>query len=201
MIRSLLCLVAVSLFAIQPAVADEAKDSNFADYTVLVGGSPFGYSFTFAANQSRKTSYNFSIGGLPGLEMEQEIGGNDYDTEASSSWMGAFITHRPIDGAEWFRLQAGIGLGQIENVLTYEDDMGETQEITANYTENPVAYMGIGFGADTSKGFQWAVDIGLLQTAGPVVDGGSEARRKDVEDFWMYGNILPNFQINLGYGF
>lgn len=197
MIRSLLCLVAVSLFAIQPAVADEAKDSNFADYTVLVGGSPFGYSFTFAANQSRKTSYNFSIGGLPGLKMDQEIGGNDYESETSSSWMGAFITHRPIDGAEWFRLQAGIGLGQIENELTDEND----NVYTANYKENPVAYMGIGFGADTSKGFQWAVDIGLLQTAGPVVTGPDADRVKDIEDFWFYGNVLPNFQVNLGYGF
>ena len=197
MIRSLLCLVAVSLFAIQPAVADEAKDSNFADYTVLLGGSPFGGSMTFAVNQSRKTSYNFSIGGLPGLKMEQEIGGIDYDIEGSSSWMGAFITHRPVDSAEWFRLQAGIGIGQIENELTD----GDNNVYTANYTENPVAYMGIGFGADTSKGFQWAVDLGLLQTAGPVVTGPDQDRVKDIEDFWMFGNILPNFQVNLGYGF
>ena len=67
MIRSLLCLVAASLFIIQPALAGEATDSTFADYTILAGGSPFGGSFTFAVNQSRKTSYNFSFGLSPNI--------------------------------------------------------------------------------------------------------------------------------------
>ena len=111
--------------------------------------------------------------------------------------MGAFVTHRPIDGAEWFRLQAGIGLGQIENEIT-----GANNEVyTTNYTENPVAYMGIGFGADTSKGFQWAVDLGLLQTAGPVVTGPDAAVVEDIKDNWMFGSVLPNIQVNLGWGF
>ena len=52
-------------------------------------GSPFGGSFNFCYNAS-ETTYLFSLGGLPGLEMDQEIGGTDYTVD-SSAWMGAFI--------------------------------------------------------------------------------------------------------------
>ena len=39
-----------------------------------------------------------------------DIGGNKYDIEVSNSWVGAFVNHRPVDGADWFRLVAGIGI-------------------------------------------------------------------------------------------
>ena len=106
-------------------------------------------------------------------------------------------------GVIFYLQQEGRGIGLSNKIKAYklQDDGMDTVEITANYSENPVAYMGIGFGADTSKGFQWAIDLGLLQTAGPVVEGGSDARRKDVEDHWMFGSVLPNLQVNLGYGF
>ena len=128
---------------------------------------------------------------------DSDIGGNKYDIESSSSWVGAFIAHRPIDSAEWFRLMAGIGIGNIENEITAED--GAVYH--ANYTENPVGYLGIGFGADTKKGFQWAFDLGWLQTAGPQVTGPDAAVIDDIKDNWMFGNALPNIQLSLGYGF
>ncbi len=198
MIRTVLCLVAASLFAIQPVMAEETADSNFAEYTVLLGGSPFGGSLTFAVNQSKKTTYQFSLGGAPGIKMtDVEIGDSKYDIENTSSWVGAFINHRPIDGVEWFRVNAGIGIGNIENDIT----AGDGTVYTANYTENPVGYLGIGFGADTNKGFQWAFDLGWLQTAGPMVMGPDAAVVEDIKDNFMFGKVLPNMQLSLGYGF
>ena len=132
MIRSILCLVAALVFATQPVVAQEAADSNFADYSMFVGGSPFGGSLSFAVNQSTKTTYQFTLGGLPGMEMtDQEIGEGTYDIKSNSSWVGGFISHRPIDGAEWFRVMAGLGIGRIQNELTDTDG----NVFRADYTE------------------------------------------------------------------
>ena len=196
--RLLISVVAISLFAIQPASAQDR-----ADYTVLLGGSPFGGSLTFAAHQSEKTTYQFSLGGAPAglfaLEGE-DIGGNTYDIEGSSSWVGGFVSHRPFATADWFRLMAGVGFGNIENEITAEDGT----VYNANYTENPVGYLGLGFGGGTNKGFVWAFDLGWLQTAGPVVTGpdGADAQiLKDIKDHWMFGKVLPNMQFSVGYGF
>ena len=101
---------------------------------------------------------------------------------------------------------AGVGFGNIENTITDKD--GNVYH--AHYTENPVGYLGIGFGADTSKGFQWGVDLGWLQTGGPQVFEGEAALNstadrgaavEDIKDSWMFGNALPNIQVSLGYGF
>jgi hypothetical protein len=198
MIRSILCLVAALVFATQPVVAQEAADSNFADYSMFVGGSPFGGSLSFAVNQSTKTTYQFTLGGLPGMEMtDQEIGDGTYDIKSNSSWVGGFISHRPIDGAEWFRVMAGLGIGRIQNELTDTDG----NVFRADYTENPVGYLGIGFGGDTNKGFQWAFDLGWLQTGGPMVVGPDAQAAKDISEHWMFGSVLPNVQFNVGYGF
>ena len=200
MIRSLLCLVAVSLFAIQPALAHDHEESNFAKYTLLAGASPFGGSLTFAVNQSPKTTYQFSLGGAPaGLIdfKDQKIGDNEYRIKGTSSWVGGFISHRPIDSAQWFRLMAGVGFGNIENEIIAEN--GDVY--TANYTENPVGYLGLGFGGGTNKGFVWAFDLGWLQTAGPQVFGADAAIIEDIQDNWMFGKVLPNMQLSLGYGF
>ena len=200
--RILTCLIALSLFAIQPAFAQDqaGADSNFAKYTLLAGGSPFGGSLTFAVNQSPKTTYQFTLGGAPAglFKMEgAEIGDNKYDIEGNSSWVGGFISHRPIDSAQWFRLMAGVGFGNIENEITAEDG----SVYNANYTENPVGYLGLGFGGGTNKGFVWAFDLGWLQTAGPQVSGPDAAVVEDIKDHWMFGKVLPNMQLSLGYGF
>ena len=49
--------------------------------------------------------------------------------------------------------------------MSLHDDLGNIY--TAHYTENPVGYLGLGFGANTDRGFQWALDIGWLQTGVP----------------------------------
>ena len=199
--RSLvLLLTLLSFLVIQPAMADDHPESHHADYAVLLGGSPFGGSISFASHQSKKTSFLFSLGGAPeGIFSmdDSDIGGNKYDIESHSSWVGAFVNHRPIESAEWFRLVAGLGIGNIENKITAED--GAVYH--ANYTENPVGYLGIGFGVDTSAGFQWGVDLGWLQTAGPQVTGPNAEVIEDIKDNWMFGKVLPNFQVSLGYGF
>ena len=149
MLRLVTSLIAVTFFVSQPAFAEEAGDSNFAEYSISVGGSPFGGSLSFAYNESPKTSWLFAVGGLPGLELEQEIEGTKYTVNGSSSWVGCFLNHRPLANADWFRLVAGIGIGNIKNEL--EDDSGN--HYRADYTENPVGYLGLGFGARPVKGF------------------------------------------------
>ena len=165
-----------------------------------MSGSPFGGSFNFGYNASEKTTYLFSLGGLPGLEMDQEIGGTDYTVDSSSAWMGAFIQHRPFEGAKWFRLAAGLGIGSIENEL--KDEAGNT--FVADYNENPVGYTGIGFGFEPVAGFIWGVDIGMLFTSGSEVrltEGDDVAAVADIADHFLFGNILPNIQVSLGWGF
>ena len=113
-------------FAIQPALADEAKDPNFARYSVSGSFSPFGGSLNFGYNSCKKTSYQFSIGGFPEAEapFKVEVDGSEYTVKGSSSWAGAFVQHRPVEGSEWFRLVFGFGVGQIKNSL--DDGNGNT---------------------------------------------------------------------------
>ena len=201
MFRLTATFLAFSLFAIQPALADEAKDPNFARYSVSGSFSPFGGSLNFGYNSCKKTSYQFSIGGFPEAEapFKVEVDGSEYTVKGSSSWAGAFVQHRPVEGSEWFRLVFGFGIGQIKNSL----DDGNGNTYTANYTENPVLYSGIGFGGEAKKGFIWGFDIGLLSTAGPNVipTAGTGEHVSDIEDFWAFGAMLPNAQLTLGYGF
>ena len=181
------------------ALADD-HPGDFAQYSVSMSGSPFGGSFNFGYNASEKTTYLFSLGGLPGLEMDQEIGGTDYTVDSSSAWMGAFIQHRPFEGAKWFRLAAGLGIGSIENEL--KDDAGNT--FVADYNENPVGYTGIGFGYEPVAGFIWGVDIGMLFTSGSevrLIEGDDVGAVADIADHFLFGNILPNIQVSLGWGF
>ena len=110
-----------------------ADDHELCPIFCINGGSPFGGSFNFGYNASERTTYLFSLGGLPGLEMDQEIGGTDYTVDSSSAWMGAFIQHRPFDGAKWFRLAAGLGIGSIENEL--KDEAGNHLSQTTTRTQ------------------------------------------------------------------
>ncbi|MGB0648327.1 MAG: hypothetical protein ACPGQS_14175 [Bradymonadia bacterium] len=182
---------------------DSDEEPEFADYTVLVGGSPFGGSITFAVNQSRRTTYQFTLGGLPQTTLsDQKIGDITYDIDSNSSWVGAFVSHRPFMSMDWFRLMAGVGFGRIQNELY--DDRGNIY--TAHYTENPVGYLGLGFGANTDRGFQWAFDIGWLQTGGPKVEQKSGPDKiqgvlDDISNHWMFGSALPNAQFSIGWGF
>ena len=199
--RHILVLALVALMGVAPnALAEEASDSDFANYSMSVGFSPFGGSVNFSVNPSRKTSYFTALGGLPAGELEMEIDGTDYTVTSASSWMGFFVQHRPFESAEWFRLVVGLGIGSIENDL--EDKDGN--KFVADYNENPVGYVGVGFGARNLKGFQAGFDIGWLQTAGPdiaQVEGDSPEAVESISEHVLFGNALPNFQLTLGWGF
>ena len=144
----------LALLTSAPAFAGD----DFAQYGINVGVSPFGGSLNFGYNSSEKNTINIAIGGLPGMEMDLEIDGKDYTVEGSSAWVGAFVNHRPCDN-DWFRFVFGLGIGSISNELT--DKSGNVYE--ANYTENPVGYLGLGFGQRPVKGFVYGLDVGWLQ--------------------------------------
>jgi len=201
MLRLTTCLIAVALLLSPAAFADNhAGDSNFAQYGVSVGFSPFGGSLNVAYNSSAKTTWQFSVGGLPGglLEMDLEIDKTDYNTKMSGSWVGVFLGHRIFNGVDWFRLVAGLGIGRLENEL--EDKDGN--EYTVEYRDNPVGYVGMSFCSPAEKGFYWNVDLGMLQTAGPQIQkvaGSGDDASEEIGDYFMFGDIMPNFQVTLGY--
>ncbi|HAN30757.1 MAG TPA: hypothetical protein DCQ06_04100 [Myxococcales bacterium] len=201
--RLVMAVLAACLLFSQPALAEDGNDANFAQYNVQVGFSPFGGSLNFGYNVSSRTSWNFVLGGLPAgvLELEQDIGGTKYTHQSNASWVGAFLSHRPIESARWFRVVAGFGIGRIQNELT--DANGNTY--SADYTGNPVGYLGVGFGGKAEKGFIYGLDIGWLQTGGPdikLVEGTADAKAMaDIKDHIFFGSVLPNVQLTLGYGF
>ena len=195
MLRIPTLAASLALFASAPAFANE-----IADYSVNIGVSPFGGSLNFGHNISEKNSINVAIGGLPGMEMDLEIDGKDYTVDGSSAWVGAFVNHRPCN-KDWFRFVFGLGIGSISNEITAKN--GNVYE--ANYTENPVGYLGLGFGQRPVKGFLYGLDVGWLQTAGPNVfqtKGEANADAVDAisESMW-FGKGLPNAQVTLGWGF
>ena len=196
-----------SLFAVllmlssQSALADHHEASGFARYSSTIGMSPFGGSLNFGYNSSAKTSWIFTFGGSPEMEgpFKPEIDGTEYTPTGSSSWMGFFLNHRPFEGTQWFRLIAGLGIGHIEMEL----DDGQGNRYKAEYRESPVAYVGFGFGLEPKEGFIWGLDFGLLQTAGPIIVPleGQGDQLEAIGDNWMFGTLLPNVQLSLGWGF
>ena len=199
--RLIMSLAALSLCIGQTAVAKEKADSNFSEYGIYGGLSPFGGSLSFAYNANSKTSWLVSIGGSPELfEYEIEAGSTKYKTKSSSAWTGFFINHRPAAKAEWLRLVAGIGFGNIEHNL--KDSSGNRYRV--NFTENPVGYVGLGFGNDTKKGFKIGFDFGILFTGGPNVQALGKAdptATEDIRDWVLFGTMLPNAQLTMGYNF
>ena len=200
MIRIITALFVAALIS-QPALADDSKDKDFAQYSATGAFSLFGPSGSFGYNASRKTSYVFAMGMFSGeAPMTIDIDGTEFTADGNASWMGVFVNHRPIDSAEWFRLVAGLGIGGIENDL--EDDAGNIYKVT--YNENPVAYLGLGFGVEAKKGFLWGVDLGLLQTTGPNIAktaGTGDDLTEAISDSWMFGKVLLNAQLSVGWGF
>ena len=105
-----------------------------------------------------------------------------------------------MDSARWFRLVAGLGIGSIETEL--DDGDGNTYDV--HYKENPVGYLGLGFGGEAKKGFIWGFDLGVLQTSGPMIakTGGMGADQSaEIGDNAFFGTVLPNLQVTLGWGF
>ena len=184
--------------AITPQDA-QAKKKNIAKSGVGFGVSPFGGSFSYNHHQSAKLTYQFAFGGLPESDVSVTVNDVEYDNKGSSSWGGAFINYRPLKKARWFRLNTGLAVGQIDNKL--EDSDGNSYRI--KYTENPVFYTGIGFGATARKGFSMGFDLGFLHTGGPVVTAveGNGAAAEDLEDSLFFGSRLPNAQLFLGWNY
>lgn len=195
-----LIILTTALFVLSAAAYAQDDASAPADYGVSVGFSPFGFSISLAHNISAQTSIFVSAGGFPtsSAPFAPSIDGlGDYDLESGSSWMGVFINHRPFEDSDWFRINTGIGIGNIENTIT--DAAGEVY--TVNYKENPVGYLGVGVGQRPVEGFTFGLDIGLLFGAGPVISGPDSAKASAIADSPFFGKILPNFQLTAGYGF
>ena len=73
-------------------------------------------------------------------------------------------------------------------------------EYHANYSENPVGYFGFAARTPNQKGLQFGFDFGLLHTGGPTISGIDESKVAAIKDN-LAPNVLPNFQISVGYGF
>ncbi len=193
------------LFTSSTAFADHHEDGDDAEYAVNVAGSPFGAAVNFGRHTSEKTTWFAAIGGLPAgtpvSETTLDIDGTEYTVNSSSSYVGFFVNHRPFEGADWFRFNAGIAVGSIENAL--DDGSGNTFE--ANYNVNPVGYVGIGAGFRPKKGLIYGLDIGWLQSSGPDISqtgGDADADALDaIADHAFFGNVLPNVQVGIGWGF
>ena len=197
-IRSLTVAVAAAALAASPAHAGKK-----ADYGVNIGISPFGGSIGLGYHHTKKTTFQVAFGGSPAFDAPFKLkrGEEEYTQNAGSSWMGFFVNHRPFADAEWLRVNTGLAVGHIEGTVT-GDDNGE--EYKVEYKENPVGYLGIGFGAGTDKGIFYGFDIGALFSSGPEITAGENGTAQGVEDFKdsaALGSVLPNFQLTLGYNF
>jgi hypothetical protein len=191
------CLLAASLVG-QTALA--GKDKDKADYGFLLGISPFGGTVNFAYNQNKKNSWNFTVGSSLPITMTADIEDTEYDVTGSTKWAGVFWNHRPIKKADWFRFVSGIGVGRINIDI---EDTATDAKYSADYTENPVMYTGVGFGNKAVKGFLYGFDLGVLATGGTYIvadEGGTQDQIDDLTDNWRFGSILPNMQFTIGYG-
>tara|TARA_B100001287_G_scaffold145523_1_gene122506 strand:+ start:2559 stop:3149 length:591 start_codon:yes stop_codon:yes gene_type:complete len=173
------------------------------DYTIGLGLSPFGGSLNYTYHKSQKTSVNVAVGGLIESDLSDFASDLDIDDDfvlkSSSGWMGIFVHHRPFENAQWAAFVTGFGVGFIENTIevSHEDHM---DVYTAHYKENPVGYVGWTFGSGPVKGFNYSLDLGMLYTSGPTINGPEEHKEAIAESFY-FSNALPNIQVTLGYGF
>lgn len=182
------------------ALAEEAS-SEFAENSINVGVSPFGGSISYGYALNERTTIQATIGGLPSSELlDLDIEGTTYTVTSGSSWAGGFINHRPVATADWFRLSFGLGFGVIRNNLV--DGDGNTYDV--HYREAPVAYTGVGFGFKPKKGLQYGLDIGGLFGSGADIiadPANTSDASDDIAASPMAADILPNFQLGIGWGF
>lgn len=196
-------LIAATTFSrSSQAQDDDAKD--MASYGVSVGISPFGPSVGFSHNLSEKTTIQVGVGAFSGDNpVDQEIGSATFAGTAETNWMGIFVNHRPFDEYDWIRFNVGIGIGGIEGTLTDVNNANHAYAI--RYDNNPVGYVGIGFGSRPVKGVTVGFDIGGLHTSGADITAtGTEtdaAVMDEIPNTLGYGRVLPNLQLSVGYGF
>lgn len=196
-------LIAATTFSLgSQAQDDDAKD--MASYGVSVGISPFGPSVGFSHNLSEKTTIQVGVGAFSGDNpVDQEIGSATFAGTAETNWMGIFVNHRPFEDYDWIRFNVGIGIGGIEGTLTDVNNANHAYAI--RYDNNPVGYVGIGFGSRPVKGVTVGFDIGGLHTSGADITAtGTEtdaAVMDEIPNTLGYGRVLPNLQLSVGYGF
>lgn len=187
------CLLASTSFFAQEGTSD------FAEYGAGVGVSPFGPSLNLTYNISEKTSLFVGVGAFSGDNpTSPEISGVTFDATGETNWVGFFLNHRPFEDADWFRVNTGIGIGGIEGTLTDQADASHTYNV--RYQNNPVGYLGVGFGAKPVKGIQVGFDLGALHTAGPTITGTGDLAA-EIGDTFGFGRVLPNIQLGVSYGF
>ena len=184
------------------AQEDGAKET--ATYGVSVGISPFGPSLGFSHNLSEKTTVQVGVGAFSGDNpADLEIGGSTFSGTGETNWMGIFLNHRPFEDFDWIRFNVGIGIGGIESTLTDVNDPNHTYDV--RYGDNPVGYVGIGFGSRPVEGVTVGFDIGGLHTSGAVITStgttDNEDVLKEIPNTLGYGRVLPNLQLSVGYGF
>ena len=186
------------------ANAQEDGEKETATYGVSVGISPFGPSLGFSHNLSEKTTIQVGLGAFSGDNpFEQDIAGETFSGTGETNWMGIFLNHRPFEDYDWIRFNVGIGIGGIEGTLTDVNDASHTYDI--RYGDNPVGYVGIGFGSRPVEGVTIGFDIGGLHTSGAVITPTGAVVIEEVFDeipnTTGYGRVLPNLQLSVGYGF
>ena len=196
-IRTLTVAAAVLALAGSPAHAEKA------DYGVNIGFSPFGGSIGLGYHHTKKTTLQVAFGGAPAFDapFKLELDGDKYTQNGGAAWMGFFVNHRPLEDAQWLRVNTGIGIGNIEGTVT-NDTNGD--EYAVEFSENPVGYLGLGFGAGTDKGVFYGFDIGALFTGGPEIVHAADHKKdvlEDLEDSVFFGSVLPNLQLTVGYNF
>ena len=197
-------LAAVFAAACAFATAQEDAGKAFAEYGVGLGFSPFGPSLNLTHNLSAQTTINVGIGAFSGDNpWDQEIAGSTFSGTGETNWMGVFINHRPFSDYDWFRVNVGIGIGGIEGTLVDVDNANHSYSI--RYGDNPVGYVGIGFGSRPVEGFTFGFDIGGLHTSGAVISATGTDMSMEVMDAIPdtpgYGRVLPNLQLSVNYGF
>lgn len=184
--------------------AQEKATKETASYGISLGISPFGPSLGLSHNLSEKTTVQVGIGAFSGDNpVDQEIGGATFAGTGETSWMGIFVNHRPFEDYNWLRFNVGIGIGGIESTLTDVNNANHSYAI--RYDDNPVGYVGIGFGSRPVEGITVGFDIGGLFTSGADITAtGTEtdtAVMDEIPNTFGYGRVLPNFQLSVGYGF
>ena len=186
------------------ADAQEEGAKETATYGVSLGISPFGPSLGFSHNLSEKTTIQVGLGAFSGDNpFEQDIAGATFSATGETNWMGIFLNHRPFEDYDWIRFNVGIGIGGIEGTLTDVNDANHTYDI--RYGDNPVGYVGIGFGSRPVEGVTVGFDIGGLHTSGAAISSTGTTVNTDVLDEIPntpgFGRVLPNLQLSVGYGF
>jgi len=197
-IRTLTVAAAAAALAASPAYAGEK-----ADYGVNLGFSPFGGSVGLGYHHTDKTTVQVVFGGAPAMEapLKLTLDGDEYTPNIGSAWMGFFVNHRPLDNAQWLRVNTGIGMGNIKGTVSSDKN---DDEYAVEYSENPVGYLGLGVGAGTSKGIFYGFDMGALFTGGPDIVPDANNKKdvsEDLGDTLGFGSVQPNIQLTVGYNF